>query len=589
MTFNKNIELLEYTDGRNYRLERSSILKENNDLYANGKCDPSELFEEMNLNYIIADEAVVIENKYKIGFFCYLFFDDLFSQSLKYINRLPDYCDIYIATDSKEKIQMIKMICEDIGIMKRVNVVLHNNKGRDVSALLVLFKDIVPQYDLACFIHDKKSSQMKYATVGEDFNNHIWQSLLASTNHINNIISLFEKEKYLGIIVPSAVMHGEYYHTTIDSWTICYDQTIELAKQLHLNVKIDGTKNPLALGTAFWFRTEALSKLFDFDFNYEDFPGEPFPIDGSISHCIERLFPYVAIDSGFYTGVVYSKDIAENVIFNQSFALNQVLRRIDKMQMVNASTLKTTLESLEGSYFKKKPIDPIFIDSRYKDESENFINEFKKKYSLVNDYISIRNQLVASSSHEHNLFIKAFKRKLRRRIITELCLYRYKTVDVLLDAIENYLKGPEFIKAINLEYEFDNNIVFFKDINIKWFHQCEQIDDCDLVHAIVRIFSLNGYFFKSNRQIIIIPVGGRRVQGYRAKEIINYDPNTRCGYVAHKDFIRCISLFKRYLSVQIRLSLNYKKMKKYYHDTNPSLTTEEMWINALDRVDKQVV
>ena len=41
----------------------------------------------------------------------------------------------------------------------------------------------------------------------------------------------------------------------------------------------------------FWARTCALSPLIDVNLQWDDYPPEPVPYDGTLLHAIERLFP----------------------------------------------------------------------------------------------------------------------------------------------------------------------------------------------------------------------------------------------------------------------------------------------------------
>ena len=64
----------------------------------------------------------------------------------------------------------------------------------------------------------------------------------------------------------------------------------------------------------FWAKTDALKKLFEHGWKYEDFPEEPLPIDGTISHAIERVLGYVAQDAGYKTGVIMTDKIAAQLL-----------------------------------------------------------------------------------------------------------------------------------------------------------------------------------------------------------------------------------------------------------------------------------
>jgi UDP-glucose 4-epimerase len=48
-----------------------------------------------------------------------------------------------------------------------------------------------------------------------------------------------------------------------------------------------------------WAKVEALLPLFDLALDWQDYPAEPLPYDGSILHALERLLPLVAAKQGF--------------------------------------------------------------------------------------------------------------------------------------------------------------------------------------------------------------------------------------------------------------------------------------------------
>jgi len=90
-----------------------------------------------------------------------------------------------------------------------------------------------------------------------------------------------------------------------------------LADRLNLSVPISKSRYPVApYGNAFWCRTIALKNMFDRDWNYEDFPEEPIETGPTLLHAIERLFPFVAQDAGYYPGVVLSDKFAPLEISN---------------------------------------------------------------------------------------------------------------------------------------------------------------------------------------------------------------------------------------------------------------------------------
>jgi lipopolysaccharide biosynthesis protein len=53
------------------------------------------------------------------------------------------------------------------------------------------------------------------------------------------------------------------------------------------------------LGTMFWARPAALEPLFELGLDWNDYPAEPVPIDGTIMHALERLLPFVVQHRGY--------------------------------------------------------------------------------------------------------------------------------------------------------------------------------------------------------------------------------------------------------------------------------------------------
>ncbi len=120
-----------------------------------GRKDPADLLERLNLYYLGTTEGTSESLKCHGAIFAYLYYSDLIEESLEYINHVPNDFDIYIASDTEEKLCTIREQMERVRDKARIHLLLHENKGRDLSALLVLFKPYVMQYDLICFVHDK--------------------------------------------------------------------------------------------------------------------------------------------------------------------------------------------------------------------------------------------------------------------------------------------------------------------------------------------------------------------------------------------------------------------------------------------------
>jgi len=156
---------------------------------------------------------------------------------------------------------------------------------------------------------------------------NLWENLIKNREYIENILNFLEEKPYLGMLVPPAPYHGEYFHLLGDEWTSCFEKTERLAKQLSLQCKLTQNCPPLTLGTAFWCKTEALSPLICYEWREEDFPEEPLASDNTINHAIERIFSYVAQSRGYATGIVMNEEYASIQYNNYSYMLRNIIKK----------------------------------------------------------------------------------------------------------------------------------------------------------------------------------------------------------------------------------------------------------------------
>lgn len=289
-----------------------------------------DLKNSLNLNFVLShnlmDEKYDFINRKK-AVVAHLFYPELFEKNISYLKNVVSTIDIFITVSEKEKKEKLEVLCSENGL-ENVIVRLVNSRGRDLSALLVGCHDILMQYDYLCFVHDKKSVQKEYVTVGASFATLLWDNMLKSPEYIHNILTLLENNPQLGLLVPPNVYHGTYYASSVDFWTICYEQTVQLANALNITSRIEKGKPPISVGTVFWCKPKALINLFEFKFDYEDFPEEPMPNDGSISHALERLIPYVAQHNGYFTGTVMNCEYAEAEVTNFRYMLTDIQRQL---------------------------------------------------------------------------------------------------------------------------------------------------------------------------------------------------------------------------------------------------------------------
>ncbi len=294
--------------------------------------DVYDIYTGLHLDYCVDSRysvypAEMVKNRAAV--ICHVYYMDLLPQIAVYLRQVPQTIDIYIST-SREDLSLIEKILNDHGV-DRLRMVRVENRGRDSSALYLGCREIAERYDYLCFVHDKKTSGgIGPCTIGENFMALIFDSLLSGGPGIMNILQLFEKNPRLGILSPPIPIHDGYFHLRRDAWCSDYEETKRTAEKLGLSIQVHKDKQPFVLSNAFWCRTAALAPLWRTPLRYEDYPNEPLPVDGVISHALERMIPYVAQSQGFFSGIVVNEEQASLHISNLEYVLHNVLRRIDE-------------------------------------------------------------------------------------------------------------------------------------------------------------------------------------------------------------------------------------------------------------------
>ncbi|MCQ9328036.1 rhamnan synthesis F family protein [Pelistega suis] len=259
-----------------------------------------------------SSEEVALRSDLKILLVAHVFYADMLSEILNYAENIPCKYDLLITTSSQEQRDIIlnspillKLNTKNIEVL-----IVEKNRGRDMSSLFITCKNKIlnSAYDWVCRLHSKKSPQNGY-TMAKHFKEMMYHNLLKDRAYVSKVLNYLDSNPSIGFAMPSMVHIG--YPTLGHAWysnkPLCY----EIAKKLDINVPFDDISPFAAYGTMFWFRPQALRKLFVHDWKFEDFNKEPMHHDGSLAHALERLLAYTAHDAGFLACNIMSSDMME--------------------------------------------------------------------------------------------------------------------------------------------------------------------------------------------------------------------------------------------------------------------------------------
>lgn len=349
----------------------------------------------LNLQKIISDEKREFISKKSKVLIAHLYYEDLFDYAINFLKKIPKEVDLVITIGNKEK-ERILISKLKANIENKFSIILVEERGRDMSALLVGCKDIIHKYNYVGFIHDKKSVAKEYITVGASFSDILWENMLYDTNYINNIFEYMEMNEHIGLLCPPNVSHGTYFSSSKDYWTINFDIAKSLASSLGINSVMERNIPPIAVGTAFWCKSEILKKLVDFNWEIDDFPLEPLPGDGSLSHALERILPYAAQDQGLYTVTVMNTTYASAEMCSNEYMLNTIKFTLSQMPKIRFSTFFHTINSVRESIkeFNKLIAISKQIESDLNRKKEICFTEISEHIKGVQNSIGLKGTFV---------------------------------------------------------------------------------------------------------------------------------------------------------------------------------------------------
>lgn len=240
----------------------------------------------------------------------HLYYVDLTDELMDRVDLLPGEVDLVVTTtdDTRKEAIEARLATRPRQYRQQVRVVA-SNRGRDISAFLVGCADVLADesYDIVVKLHGKGSVQDD-ANASAWFRRHLLDNLLGSRGEAHDLYDWFEEDRSLGIAVPP-VIHM-YYPTMGHAWLGNRSVAERLADRLGLTVPFDEHTPVAAYGSMFVARREALVPWLTLGLTWDDFPDGAGYADGTLAHAIERMFCYVAAQTGRYTGTVLGRSVA---------------------------------------------------------------------------------------------------------------------------------------------------------------------------------------------------------------------------------------------------------------------------------------
>lgn len=308
-----------------------------------------DIARTLRLTYVLPSESSKAheekdprESRLRIALVMHLYYMDLLKESFHYASSMPEDTDFYIFTNSPKNEKIIWDCFQRLRNPLTVRVT--QNRGRDVGSMLIESRELQERYDLICFYHDKKSNHISPHTAGSSFAYTTAECALSSKTYVRNVIALFEKKPYLGMLSGPTATHGDFLSMIGAEWGVNYTRTKELAEELKIRAPMSEDHIPaIGLGDVFWYRTKAMAPMFRKNWTYEDFPEEPVGMDGTILHAIERLYPFAVQEAGYLPGRVMPDHMAALELSNLEFYVREYNKVLKDAEISGDIRTTTTL------------------------------------------------------------------------------------------------------------------------------------------------------------------------------------------------------------------------------------------------------
>ena len=216
----------------------------------------------------------------------HLYYQDLLAEFCEYLKNIPYQFDLYVTVvDDADKVADILEVA-----FTSVKVIRVENRGRDVGGLIVLLRQHgLARYDLVLKIHSKKSLNLtSYLTAiqglfgcdvvsGQAWRRQMLDAILGGRDVVRDIVLSFEKDDTLGMVGAQKFL------------CVAPDANAPLYDAVCARLAVPATIKFFA-GTMFWIRGGLLADLLGAGFRTDEFVVDDRGVEGTLEHCIERVF-----------------------------------------------------------------------------------------------------------------------------------------------------------------------------------------------------------------------------------------------------------------------------------------------------------
>jgi len=238
----------------------------------------------------------------RVAVHLHIFYPDLIPEFAARLKNMPFPYDLFVSVSSREAADIAKQKFDGCPGCGEVIIKVVRNRGRDIAPLFCAFGTVLAGYDYIAHLHGKKSLYNKGATDG--WREYLCNALLGSKDRVRRIFTLMQGENPRGIVYPQNFIDLPCMANT---WLANRGLAEIWCPRLGIT-RIPRGYFDVASGSMFWARGDALVPLFQAGITEDDFPEESGQTDGTLAHCIERLFVFSSLKQGMPPGILRDEE-----------------------------------------------------------------------------------------------------------------------------------------------------------------------------------------------------------------------------------------------------------------------------------------
>lgn len=197
------------------------------------------------------------------------------SEIIKRIKLIPFNFDLFISTDTPQKLQFIKNSFAQKFENININANSFDNCQNDCLPFVLQMKNHYKNYDILCHINSN----------GKQYRDYLFDNILGSNDKVAAIINEFNSNASLGLLFPETLKTPEI---ELD-WTNNRKATEKLLG--NLNIYLGTSSNAIfPLCNMFWARTKSIANIF------EDTPLEKGELYNSLPYSLRFICTYNKYD-----------------------------------------------------------------------------------------------------------------------------------------------------------------------------------------------------------------------------------------------------------------------------------------------------